>query len=133
MITYKGMVMANETDSNQHMNVQYYTRKFDEATGVLLSHLGYTLNEMKEKNWGMAHIESNIKYLREVVEDEALHIESSFEEVSRKVITIKHEMYNTVKKELASVSVFKLVFFDLTARKAVELPEEIKEAINKFK
>ena len=132
MITYKGLVMANETDSNQHMNVQFYTRKYDEATGVMLTHLG-TLQSLKERNWGMAYVESNIRYLREVVEDEALHIESSFESVAGKVITIKHEMYNTGKNELATIALFKLVVFDLKLCNAVEFPEEIKAKIAKFK
>jgi acyl-CoA thioester hydrolase len=131
-ITYKGLVMANETDSNQHMNVQFYTRKYDEATGILLTHVG-TIKDLKQKNWGMAHIESNIKYLKEVLEDEALHILSKIVSISNKVITIEHEMYNTGKNELASTATFKLVFLDLKTRRAVTIPTEIKAKIEAIK
>lgn len=129
MITYKGLVMANETDSNNHMNVQFYTRKFDEATGVLFAELGLEYKQLTQRNLGMAYVEVNIQYKREVVEDEALHIASSIKEIARKVITIKHELYNTSKKEISSVALVKLVFFDMEKRKAVELPTEIIELL----
>lgn len=129
MITYKGLVMANETDSNNHMNVQFYTRKFDEATGVFLAQLGFQYDSLTTRNWGMAYVETNIQYKREVVEDEALHIVSQVLEIARKVVTIKHELFNTVKQEIAAVAVTKFVFFDLTIRKAVEIPDELRSVL----
>lgn len=33
METYRGLVMAQEVDSNGHMNVQFYTTKYDMASG----------------------------------------------------------------------------------------------------
>ena len=129
MITYKGLVMANETDSNKHMNVQFYTRKFDEATGVYLAQLGFQYDSLTARNWGMAYVEVNIQYKREVVEDEALHVVSQVLDLARKVVTVKHELFNTAKEELSAVAVAKFVFFDLELRKAVELPAEIRAVL----
>ena len=50
--TYRGLVMAQEVDSNNHMNVQFYTTRFDMASGQFLAHLGYDFQEFKAKGNG---------------------------------------------------------------------------------
>ena len=46
--TYKGVVYPNQMDHMDHMNVQWYTSKFDEATWHLFSAIGITSGYMSE-------------------------------------------------------------------------------------
>lgn len=51
--TYRGVVYPNQLDHMGHMNVQWYTSKFDEATWHFFSHLGITNNyiTVNKKVW----------------------------------------------------------------------------------
>ena len=52
--TYRGVVYPNQIDHMDHMNVQWYTSKFDEATWHLVSAVGITNKYMHDNKRGMA-------------------------------------------------------------------------------
>lgn len=130
--TYRGFVMAQETDSNEHMNVQFYTTKFDQATGQLLALIGYDPQEVKANNKGFAYLEMNIRYLKEVLEDDPIHIETTFLNCTEKVVTIQHEMKNSMSQQIASIAVAKWVVFDKVSRRAEKLSPEVRQKILSF-
>ena len=119
--------MAQETDSNGHMNVQFYTQKYDQASGQYLTRLGYAFGDMTRQNLGFAYVESTIRYIKEVMEDQPVHILTEVLKVSNKVVTIKHVMMNSLTNEVASDCVMKWVIFDKKIRKAISLPVALKE------
>ena len=53
-ITYKGVVYSWQCDQMGHMNVTWYTGKFDEATWNLLAELGITSTYIRDQQCGMA-------------------------------------------------------------------------------
>jgi len=132
METYRGYVMADETDSNGHMNVQYYTKKFDMASGQFLARVGFAYKELMEQNLGFAYVESTIKYKREVFEEDAIHVNSGIVSISGKVITIKHEMVNSITDVMNSECIMKWVIFDKKIRKAVAIPSALYEKLAKL-
>ena len=70
ILTYKGAVMTWECDSNQHMNVMYYINKFENAGRNFGLNLG--LQKLMSKEVGSVVVEQNIKYIKEVFEDDLL-------------------------------------------------------------
>lgn len=118
--------MAQETDSNEHMNVQFYTTKYDMASGQFLANLVSDIQAFKAKDKGFAYVEMNIRYIREVLEDDPIHILTSVLEIGNKVVTIKHEMFHSTKNTLMSDAIAKWVVLDKQLRKAVVLEEEVK-------
>lgn len=52
--------------SHGHMNVMWYTGKFDEASWPLLARLGLTRSYMQEKNCLMAAVQQDTSYKREL-------------------------------------------------------------------
>ena len=46
--------MAQETDSNEHMNVQFYTTRYDMASGQLMAVLGKDFQSMKKEGFGQS-------------------------------------------------------------------------------
>jgi len=122
MLTYRGAVMTWECDSNRHMNVMYYINKFEHAGRNFDLELGLH-EESSESEFGVVVLEQQIKYLREVFEDDLLYIKSSLQEVGNKVFKVYHEMYNGRNDELSSTMLATLVRFDKTARKSLPFPE----------
>lgn len=125
--------MAQETDSNEHMNVQFYTTRYDMASGQLMASLGQDFQSMKSKGIGFAYVAMDIRYIKEVLEDDPIHIETSVLEVGNKVVTIKHEMFHSITKKLHSDAIAKWVVFDTKIRKAIPLEEEVREKLLELK
>lgn len=129
METYRGLVMAQEVDSNGHMNVQYYTTRYDMASGQLMAYLGIDFTKMKAAQKGFAYVEMNIRYIREVLEDDPIHIETKVLACSRKVVTIFHTLKNSLTGEVASTAEAKWVVLDKVARRADLLDEEVRQKL----
>jgi len=125
--TYRGVVYPQQLDHMEHMNVQWYTAKFDEATWHLMSALGITLAYIQEHNKGMAALEQTTKYKAEVRSGELLVIKSKVIDVKDKTIRFLHLMYNPESmKEVASMELVG-VHMDLEIRKSCPLPPSVKQ------
>ncbi len=131
--TYKGAVLANECDSNNHMNVMYYINKFEHAGRNFSHEIGLGKTYLKDKNLGVAVVEQFIQYKREVHEDDIVHIYSHAIGAKDKVFTLCHEMYNMETEILSAVITIKLVIFDLTKRKAILIPNNILQSITSLR
>jgi len=129
ILTYKGAVMTWECDSNQHMNVMYYVNKFEHAGRNFGYHLGF--NDVISKDIGSVVLEQNIKYLKEVFEDDLLYVESSLLKIGNKALTVLHEMYNIVSEEKVCEMIAVIVLFDKIDRKALPFPEGKKKELLK--
>jgi acyl-CoA thioester hydrolase len=64
--TYRGAIYPWHCDHMGHMNVMWYVGKFDEATWNLFAMLGVTATYLKENRRGMAAVQQNITYRREM-------------------------------------------------------------------
>ena len=69
--TYRGAVYPWHCDHMGHMNVMWYVGKFDEATWNLFALLGVTTAFLKENRRGMAAVQQNITYRRELFSETA--------------------------------------------------------------
>ena len=65
-ITYRGVVYPWQCDHVGHMNVMWYVGKFDEATWQLFAMSGLTPSFLQEQGRGMAAVQQNITYKREL-------------------------------------------------------------------
>ncbi len=125
--TYRGVVYPHQLDHMDHMNVQWYTAKFDEATWHLFSSIGITSSYIRQNNRGMAALEQNIKYKAEVMSGDLLVIKSKILEVSEKVIRFMHTMYNAESGSEVATSELVAVHLDRVARKSCKIPDTIKQ------
>jgi acyl-CoA thioester hydrolase len=126
-VTYRGVVYPWHCDHMGHMNVMWYTSKFDEATWSLFASIGITPTYIREQNRGMAAVEQTIAYKAELVAGDIVIVRSRVLEIREKVIRIQHEMINDGSKEIAATSELTGVHVDLVARKACPFPQEILE------
>jgi acyl-CoA thioester hydrolase len=125
MLTHRGVVYPWQCDHVGHMNVMWYVSKFDEATWQLFSDLGITSSYLRENQRGMAALEQNIKYKRELRAGDTLSIYSGILEIKEKTIRFYHEMRLDETKEIAATTVLFGVHMDTIERKARPFPDEI--------
>jgi len=123
--TYRGVVYPWQMDHMDHMNVQFYTARFDEATWHLFAALGMTTGYFKANRRGMAALEQRTLYKKELHAGALIRITSELLEMKPKTIRFLHRMYDT--ESGAEVATTELVgaHIDTDARKALPFPQEI--------
>lgn len=124
--TYRGVVYPNQLDHMDHMNVQWYTAKFDEATWHLFSAVGITSRYIHDQQRGMAALEQTTRYKSEVVAGDLLVIKSEILEVKEKTLRFLHTMYNAETEKEVATSELLGVHLDRTKRKSCLFPPDIK-------
>ena len=124
--TYKGVVYPCQLDHMGHMNVQWYTSKFDEATWHLFSLAGITSRYIQQNDKGMAALEQTTKYKAEVMSGDLLMVKSKILEVKDKVIRFVHVMYNSESGEEVATTELVAAHIDRKIRKACPFPVDIK-------
>jgi acyl-CoA thioester hydrolase len=124
-LTYRGTVHQWQCDHMGHMNVMWYVGKFDEATWNLFAMIGVTAAFLEENRRGMAAVQQNITYKRELLAGETVTVRSGFIEVREKVAKFVHEMRHGVTGEVSAICVLTGVTIDTQTRKSCPFPAEI--------
>jgi acyl-CoA thioester hydrolase len=125
--TYRGAIYPWHCDHMGHMNVMWYVGKFDEATWNLFAEMGVTTAFLKANSRGMAAVQQNITYKRELHAGETVIVRSTFLEVREKLARFVHEMRNAVSGEISAICVLTGVHIDSQTRKSCPFPAEIVE------
>jgi acyl-CoA thioester hydrolase len=126
-ITYRGVVYPWQCDHMGHMNVTWYTGKFDEASWNLFAFIGVTPTYMRERKQGMAGVQQNIAYKKQLAAGDVVFVRTRILEVRPKVVRFLHELINQENEEVAATSELTAVHMDLSTRKASPFPPEILE------
>ncbi len=123
--TYRGTVYPRHLDHMDHMNVAYYVEKFDEGVWHLFASIGLTPGYMRAKNRGMAAVEMNIRYMRELCAGDLIVVRSGIVKVTGKSLHLVQEMLNGETGELAALETAVAVHLDREARRATPFPDDI--------
>ncbi|MCG8381205.1 MAG: acyl-CoA thioesterase [Gammaproteobacteria bacterium] len=124
--TYRGVVYPHQLDHMGHMNVQWYTAKFDEASWHLFAAVGITNKYIRDNQNGMAALEQTTCYKAEVLVGDLLVIQSKIQEVGDKTLRFFHAMYNIENDVEVATSEFLGVHLNRVKRKSCPLPTDIK-------
>jgi len=124
--THRGVVYPWQLDHMDHMNVQYYVAKFDEATWNLCARLGLTLDYFRANRRGMAAVQQNITYRREMRSGDLVVVRSELIEIGGRKLRHRHRMYKGGSElEEAAISEMVSLHLDLDNRKSCDFPPEI--------
>jgi acyl-CoA thioester hydrolase len=132
LTTYKGTVYPWHCDQVGHMNVMFYVGKFDEATWNLFTEVGVTPSYMRDQARGMAAVQQNITYKRELRAGDIVYIQSSVLDAREKVVRYVHQMFNGETSELAALAEITAVHLDTAIRKACPFPPAILEHLRQM-
>lgn len=123
--TYRGVVYPWQMDHMDHMNVQFYTARFDEATWHLFAALGMNADYFKSNRRGMAALDQRTLYKRELHAGALIRISSELLEAKPKTIRFLHRMYDCDSGEEVATTELVGAHIDTDARKAVPFPQEV--------
>jgi len=126
-ITYRGIVYPWHCDHMGHMNVMWYTGKFDEACWNFLAMLGLHRSGFAQDGTAMAAIEQHTQYKRELYPGDTVTIQSALLEVTDKTIRMLHKMVHDASGEIAAITMVVGVHLDARIRKAIPLPEAVRQ------
>ncbi|SPF40930.1 conserved hypothetical protein [Syntrophobacter sp. SbD1] len=121
--TYRGFVYPWSIDHIGHMNVQFYTGRFDEASWHFLANLGLTPGFLKDNQRGLVALEQRSKYMQEVLVGSLLDIQTELLEIKSKTIRYQHYMRNSESGEDVATMELIIAYIDTVARKATPLPD----------
>jgi acyl-CoA thioester hydrolase len=129
--TYRGTVYPWQCDHVGHMNIMWYVGKFDEANWNLFARLGLTPSYLRQSDRGMAAVQQNITYKRELFAGDIVEIRSRLLELREKSIRFVHEMRNAETGEVAAICEITGVHMDCQARKATPFADAIRHAASR--
>jgi acyl-CoA thioester hydrolase len=126
--TYRGTVYPWQCDHVGHMNIMWYVGKFDEANWNLIARIGLTPSYLRETGRGMAAVQQNISYKRELLAGDIVEIRSELLEIGVKSIRFMHVMRNAETGEVAATCEITGVHMDRQARKSVAFADAIRRS-----
>jgi acyl-CoA thioesterase FadM len=92
IVTYRGAVYATHCDHIGHMNIASYGAKFDEANWVFFCEIGLTPSYLRGERNGMAGVQQNISYRKELFAGDVIEIRTVVLEVTERRLCVRHEM-----------------------------------------
>jgi len=125
-ITHRGVVYPWQCDHVGHMNVMWYVGKFDEATWNLFALAGLTGDYLAREHRGMAAVEQQLRYRRELRAGEVIVVRSGVLEVTEKALRFYHEMREAITDALAATTTLTALHIDTDSRRTCPFPPEIK-------
>jgi len=129
LVTARGVVYPWHCDHMGHMNVMWYTGKFDEATWHLLSHMGFTPSYLRNEKRALVAVHQETEYKRELLAGDLILIRSWVLEVREKVVRFHHEMINVETQEVAATTTLTGVQLNSETRKTCQFPPDILERV----
>jgi acyl-CoA thioester hydrolase len=126
IVTYRGTVYPWHCDHMGHMNVMFYVGKFDEASWHLMAAIGLTPAHMKETRTGVAGVQQNITYKRELFAGDIVEIRSRVLSIGDRKMVWVHDLYDADTGELCATCELTGVHIDRTTRRATPFPPEVR-------
>jgi acyl-CoA thioester hydrolase len=127
LTTYRGVIYPWHCDHIGHMNVMWYTGKFDEATWHLFGHIGLTPTYLRDNNRGMAAVQQDTTYKSELLAGDLITIRTGILEMREKVIRFYHEMLNAETNQIAATTTLTGVHLNRETRKSCPFPADVLE------
>ena len=118
---------------NGHMNVAFYSKIFDEGSGVLYKDLGFSWDhETIRDTYSTFTLEENIRYVKENLLGDKIYPCYRIVNVNRKIIHHASILLNE-KQELSAISECLLIHIDMKIRKSAPMPDETFNRIKDLK
>ncbi len=112
-----------------HMTTRFYVAMFDDAAYQFLYEVfGWVGAQDNAGRLAWADVRHVINYQAEVGAGDLLDIRASLKKIGGKSITVDYQMVNLGSGEIAATLECTAVLFDLHARSAVTIPEDLRRA-----
>ena len=130
--TFRGTVSLSDCDHLGHMNVQHYVRAISDGMYSIMIHLGLTPDEIRRRKISFAAVRAQTEFHRELYAGDVIFLESTLVRIGTKSATFRHRLKNAATQEIVMSAEIQAALLDLTHRKAVPIPDDIRIAAENF-
>ncbi len=131
--TYRNVVSPSELDHLGHMNVQYYFAAIGGGITSFQIALGLTPSDMRNgRRLAFVVVHGDTNFRAELRAGDIIRLETGVTEIAAKTATFHHRMINVEKETLSFETYFKCVLMNLDTRRAVEIPDDIREKLRTY-
>jgi len=120
-------------DGNDHMNVGFYLRAFDEGFDTTYEALGLGYGLIKERGFSTMTVDTHVSYHRELLLGAPLRITCQLVDCDRKRAHWIQAMYHAEEGYLAATAEWLILFIDMTKRKVAAMPDDIYARMERVK
>ena len=125
IVAHKGVAHPWLCDVMGHKTARYYVAMIDDASYHFLNAVfGW---EASADAPGWADVRHVIEYQDEVGAGDLLEVSGQLIKIGGKSITVHYHMHNLTRNNLAATLESTSVYFDLKARKALTIPDALRE------
>ena len=129
---YRGTVLPEWIDQNDHMNVAYYVLAFDAGIDSVWNVFGITADHVRDNDSSTFAAECHVKYLREIRLDDPFVLTAQVLAYDAKRIHLFLRMYHAAEHYLAATSEWMSLHVKLSSRRVSPWPPHIVEGIAHF-
>ena len=127
---YRGEVLPEWIDANDHVNLAYYTVLFDYATDALFDAIGIGRQYKDSTNHGTFAAETHNLYERELLLGDRVRIATQILGMDAKRLHLAHEMFPIGRnKQRAATQELMYLHVDLSVRRVVPFPDAVRERV----
>jgi acyl-CoA thioester hydrolase len=127
MISFRSVVDPSDCDFLGHMNVSRYFAACADGVIAIQSEMGLTANDMRSgRRLSFAVVNAQSDFRAELSAGDAIRLETSIVEIGSKSMNFRHRLIKAEGDAVAFETLFKCVMFSLEARRAVEIPQDVR-------
>jgi acyl-CoA thioester hydrolase len=123
--TYRGTVYPWHCDHMGHVNAAWYVERFDEATLAFLSECGLPPSYFRGGHHGVAAVELNVVYRRELTAGDVVSCYTRLTDVKQRTLYIEHTLRHDEARAIAAVCQLTIVHLDRLSRKTAAFPPDV--------
>jgi acyl-CoA thioester hydrolase len=128
---YRGIVMPAQCDIYGHMNVRHYAACFDDAAWHIPRMAGLSLEAIRARGLGTVVATLTIDFLNEIRAGQLVLVKGAIVRVGTKSFGHEMRLYEADSMTHCATQKTVEVCFDTQARKAVPLPQDVREKLGR--
>jgi len=130
--TYKGTVSPGQCDYMGHMNVFWYTAKFDEASWSFLALIGIHVAYLRDAGRRMAAVKQASAYMKELFAGDAISVTTTLTHIGNSSLRFTHKMYRDSEIDPVAVCELTGVHLDVSTRRGCEFSSALRSKMRPF-
>ena len=127
--THRSTVLPEWVDWNGHMNVAFFVKAFDQASGAFMRNIGLGRPYVDNKLGMTFVLEMHITYDRELREGAPMLFKTQLLDCDAKRVHLFHEMYHADEGYLAATNETIVMNIDYATRKSGPFPAQAAERL----
>jgi acyl-CoA thioester hydrolase len=127
--THRSTVLPEWVDWNGHMNVAFFVKAFDQASGAFMRNIGLGRPYVDNKLGMTFVLEMHITYDRELREAAPMLFKTQLLDCDAKRVHLFHEMYHADEGYLAATNETIVMNIDYATRKSGPFPAQAAERL----